>query len=40
MPVAPEIGVEGEGVADAEDPQPENKELIEIAVLAGIVSSH
>jgi tetratricopeptide (TPR) repeat protein len=40
MPVAPEIGVEGEGVADAENPQPENKELIEIAVLAGIVSSH
>jgi hypothetical protein len=40
MPVAPEIGVEGEGVADAEDPQPENKELIEIAVLAGIVSAY
>ena len=40
MPVAPEIGVEGEGVADAEAPQPENKDLSEIAVLTEIVSSN
>jgi hypothetical protein len=40
MPVAPEIGVEGEGVADAEDPQPEDRELTEIAVLTEIVSSN
>ena len=39
MPVAPEIGVEGEGVARAEDPQPENEEQTEITVVTGIVSS-
>jgi hypothetical protein len=33
MPVAPEIGVEGEGVADA-------KEVMEIVVLTGIVNSN
>jgi len=40
MPVAPEIGAEGEGVADAEDPQPEDKEQAEVAILTGIVSSN
>jgi hypothetical protein len=40
MPVAPKIGVEGEGVADAEDPQLQNKELTEFAVLTGIVSNN
>jgi hypothetical protein len=45
MPVAPDLGVggegvEGEGIADAEGPQPEDKELTEIAILTGIVSSN
>jgi len=40
MPVAPEVGVEVESVADAEDAQPEDKEPDELAVLTGIVSGH
>ncbi len=45
MPVAPDLGVggkgvEGEGVAGAEDPQLENKELTRIAAVTGIVSSN
>lgn len=40
MPVAPEVGVEVEGVADAQDAQPEDEEPNELAVLTGIVSSN
>ncbi len=39
MPVAPDIGIEGEGVANADDVEPESEQPEEIAVLTGMVSS-
>ena len=40
MPVAPEIGVDGEGVAAVEDAQETDEQVAGIVVLTGIVSSN